>query len=111
MTKHGEDNECPAFRFSVLGSYRDCLSRQVAEALRIQNSKDSLLNSKSEYASNCLARVCVDMDRYERRRLEKMESEQEKKELTDLKEFKARHMRPKRVRINQEDCQFNEQAI
>ena len=84
MTKHGDDSYCPAFRFSLLGSYTDCLSRQVAEALRIQNSKDSLLNSKSEYASNCLARVCVDMDRYERGKLEKLESEQEKTELKNL---------------------------
>ena len=70
MTEHGEDNECQAFKFSVLSSYRDCLSRQVADVLRIRNSKDSLMNSKSEHTSNCLARVCVDNDRYERRRLD-----------------------------------------
>ena len=111
MTKHGEDNECTAFKCSVLSSYRDCLSRQVADVLRIRNSNNSLMYSKSEHTSNWLARVCVDNGRYEKRRLEKMESEQEKKELTDLKEFKARHIRPKRVKINQEDCQFNEQAM
>ena len=92
MAKHGEDNECPAFRLSVLDSYRDCVSWQVAEALKIQKSKDSLLNSKSEYASNCLARVCLDMDRYERRRLEKMDRKQDKKELKDMDEFKGRRI-------------------
>ena len=40
-----------------------------------------------------------------------MDRKQDKKELKDMEEFKARHMRPKRVRINQEDCQFNEQAM
>jgi hypothetical protein len=55
-----------------------------------------ILNSKNEYASNCLARVCVDMDRYERKRLERLEEEQEKTDLRKLEEFKAKHKRPKR---------------
>jgi hypothetical protein len=55
MTSHAEDPNCPAFRFSILGTFSDCLSRQVAEALRIQNSKDFLLNNKNEYASKCLS--------------------------------------------------------
>jgi hypothetical protein len=38
-------------------TYRDCLSRQVEEAIRIHYSKDTLLNSKNEYGSNVLARV------------------------------------------------------
>jgi hypothetical protein len=80
MTSHAEDPECPAFRFFILGTFSDCLSRQVAEALRIQNSKDSLLNSKNEYASNCLSRLFVDLDKFERKKFEKREEEKEKKE-------------------------------
>ena len=60
MTSHPDSNACPSFDLNMLGSYTDCLSRQVAEALRIMSSKDVLLNSKNEYASNCLSRVCVD---------------------------------------------------
>ena len=93
MALHSEDIECPSFRFSILGLFPDCLSRQVAEALKIQNSKDVLLNSKNEYASNCLARLCVDMSKYERKKLERMEEEKEKKELKDLDNFKAKHRR------------------
>ena len=81
ITSHQESNACPAFEFNILGSYTDCLSRQVAEALRIMSSKNMLLNSKNEYASNCLSRVCVDMDKYERRKLERMEEKQEKADL------------------------------
>ena len=103
MTSHSESNACPSFEFNIIGSYTDCLSRQVAEALRIMNSKDVLLNSKNEYASNCLSRVCVDMDKYERRKQERREEEQEKADLRKLEEFKAKHMRPKRKTIPEEE--------
>ena len=59
---HPEDDQCPPFRIKVIGSYKDCLTRQVSEALKIHNSKDELLNSKNEYASNHLSRIMVDMD-------------------------------------------------
>ena len=52
----------PPFHIKVIGSFRDCLTRHVAEALKIHNSKDELLNSNNEYASNHLSRIVVDMD-------------------------------------------------
>ena len=64
------------------------LSRQVSEALRIQNSTDTLLNSKNDYASNCLARVVVDMSKYERRKQERLEDEKEELEARRLENFK-----------------------
>ena len=53
MTNHKELNEIPLYRFSILAQYKDALSRQVGEAMRILISKDNLLNSKSEYVNNC----------------------------------------------------------
>ena len=37
MTLRPEDQSWPPFKFKILGGYRDCLSRQVAEAIKIQN--------------------------------------------------------------------------
>ena len=39
----------PEMEFTILARYRDCLSRQIGEALRIHYTKDIILNSKSEY--------------------------------------------------------------
>ena len=96
ITTHPDEDSCPPFKFKVLGSYRDCLSRQVSEALRIQNSTDTLLNSKNEYASNCLARVVVDMSKYERRKQERLEDERDEFEARRLEKFKIEKRRPKR---------------
>ena len=60
ISSHEEEKEQPDFIFRKLTSYKDCLSRQVAEAILIHYSEDSLLNSKNEYNSNCLARVTVE---------------------------------------------------
>ena len=57
-SQEGEDAQ-PEFIFRKISSFKDCLSRQIAEAILIRLSKDELLNSKNEYNSNCLARVTV----------------------------------------------------
>ena len=76
MTTHPEDDQCPPFKIKVIGSYKDCLTRQVSEALKIHNSKDELLNSKNEYASNHLSRIVVDMDSVARKRQVQREEEE-----------------------------------
>ena len=68
MTTHTEDDQCSPFKTKVISSYKDCLQRQVSEALKIYNSKDELLNSKNEYASNHLSRIVVDMDSVARKK-------------------------------------------
>ena len=64
--------------FSITGRYRDCLSRQVAEALRIHYSKDNILNSKSEYRSNTVSRLSIEEDAWERRERTRLEEEEDK---------------------------------
>ena len=54
----------PKFTFTILKSFKDYLSRQVAEALMIHYSGDELLNSKNQY----LARVVVEENAFERKR-------------------------------------------
>ena len=96
MTTHPEDDLCPPFRIKVIASYKDCLTRQVSEALKIHNSKDELLNSKNEYASNHLSRIVVDMDSVARKRQVQREEEEERQAARMLESFKDAKMRRKR---------------
>ena len=94
---------CPPLQFKIIGSYRDCLSRQVSEALKLQNTGNEILNSKNEYASNCLARIVVDMDKYERKKMDMKEEEDEKLAARRLEIFKQDKKRPKRSRSSQQE--------
>ena len=53
-SKHGGQTEGIEFRMNVVGVYhRDPMKRQIAEAVRIQEtSPNELMNDKSEY--NCI---------------------------------------------------------
>ena len=66
MTSHPSLPNPPEMHFSVTGMFRDCLSRQISEALRINLSKDVLLNSKGEYGKNSVSRLTVQEDVWER---------------------------------------------
>jgi hypothetical protein len=59
MDRHSDMNQPPPFRFRVLRTFKDCLTRQLSEAININMSKDSLLNSKNEYITNCITRISV----------------------------------------------------
>ena len=66
--------------FKITAMYKDCLSRQIGEALRINYSKDRILNSKGEYLSNCISRLTVEEDAWERRERSRQEEESERLE-------------------------------
>ena len=68
----------PQMIFSITSRYRDCLSRQIAEALRINYSKDIILNSKGEYLSNTISRLSIEEDAWERRERCRIEEEEDK---------------------------------
>ena len=54
-TKHSEEENEVKFEMKVTGRYKDCLSRQVSEALAIRNApQGSILNSKSEFYQPCI---------------------------------------------------------
>ena len=71
-----------------MSGFKDCLTRQVSEAISIWQSPDSLLNSKNEYITNCIRRVTVQEDQLERK-LREIEEEQENAKLAQrLMEFR-----------------------
>ena len=54
-------NEKAKFRFEITGKYKDALSRQANEAVRINSRPNSeLLNSKSEFNHPPVARIMVE---------------------------------------------------
>ena len=59
----------------VVGSFRDALSRQLSEAVRIDLRGGGVLNSKTEYSRCRVPRLVVDMEEWKRKKTE------EKKEL------------------------------
>ena len=67
MSKHPEISCPPEMEFSITARYHDCLSKQIGEALRINFSKDNILNSKSEYLQNKISRITIEEDVWERR--------------------------------------------
>ena len=99
MTSHVDDQDKPEFIFRVLSSYKDCLSRQVAEAIRIHYTGDVLLNSKNEYNANHLSRVVVEENVFQRKKRERQEEAEEMEEKKRWEVFKANHKhQPKRRR-------------
>ena len=66
MLKHQNDKhsgEEPNFKASVTARTRDCLARQVREAVLIRRSQVPVLNGKSEWHQPALFRVQHEMER------------------------------------------------
>ena len=59
---HPELPTHPKFSIQVIGSYRDALSRQVGEAVRIDLRGEDVLNSKAEFNRCRLPRLTINRD-------------------------------------------------
>ena len=88
MKTHPELDNPPQFQVKILKTYRDCLTRQVGEAIAILLSPDTLLNSKNEYIQNCISRITVEEDKLARKRRLMEEEAEEKEHEEKVKEFK-----------------------
>ena len=87
MLDHTDLVHMPEFRFTIQSQHRDALSRQVGEAIAIMHSRDALLNSMTEYMTNCLTRVTIDERDWEKKHREMQEELNEKEELEKLQKF------------------------
>ena len=56
--------------------------------MRVHSSRDHLLNSKNENSSNCLTRLVVDEDRFQKKNREQKEEEEENEEQRRIHQFK-----------------------
>ena len=107
MLDHPEKDSCPVFRFRILCQYKDCLSRQVGEAIKILYNRDNLLNSKSEYLSNCLTRLKVPEEDWEKNKRERSEMEEERLENEKLEQFKKNKSQKQKEQQQQKEPQLN----
>ena len=78
----------PQVKIKILRQYKDCLSRQVGEAIANFLSKDSLLNNKNEYIQKCISRITVEEDKYARKKRLLEKEEEERKEEQEVLRFK-----------------------
>ena len=62
---HAEMQERPNFRFKIVKSFKDSLSRQVAESVRI-DLRGEVVNSKTVYSRNRLPRLEIEKPEWER---------------------------------------------
>ena len=89
MEAHPTLRIMPKFNFRIRSSYKDCLSRQLAEAVAIHVTGDKILNGKCEYLQNNIARVKVDETDIDKKKREAKEDEEERKRLIEIEKFKA----------------------
>ena len=92
MNEHPDLMEIPSFKFRVLKSYKDALSRQLGEAVKIWMTGDDVLNSKNEYLSNCITRITVQAGAVERKLRERNEEIAEKEKNERVKSFKEQKL-------------------
>ena len=85
VLQHPESEVAPIFEFKILEQYKDCLSRQVGEAIKILYSKDVLLNSKLEYLNNCLTRITIREQSFRQEKLRARQSSHEEEKYTGPK--------------------------
>ena len=73
MEEHSSLKNIPPFRFRITRTFSDCLTRQLAEAIRIMLSQEQgtkILNGKNEFLNNNIPRVKVDDDDMDRKKRE-----------------------------------------
>ena len=78
---HQEEKEMPRFKFRMVASFQDSLTRQVAESVRIDMRKGRVLNSKTEYSRCKLPRLTVDLEEWRRSQEEAWQAGKERDRL------------------------------
>ena len=59
---HSQEDGDPKFRVRKVGSFRDPLTRQISESVRIDLRGENVLNSKTEYSRCRLPRLTIDKE-------------------------------------------------
>ena len=85
MLNHPTSMVPPTFEFRIIGRYNDCLSRQIAEALFIEDRGN--LNKKSEFTSNHICRLESGMSEWEKERQQEVESHEKANFVSNVNNF------------------------
>ena len=70
LTSHADLDAPPAFRFRLVRSFPDALTRQISEAVRIDLRGEGVLNSRAEFSRCRLPRLVIDQDGWRRSKAE-----------------------------------------
>jgi hypothetical protein len=68
LLEHLELEAPPKFKFTIISSFGDPLTRQLSESVRIEKRGINILNSKSEYSRCRVPRLRVDMEEWKTKR-------------------------------------------
>jgi hypothetical protein len=63
--EHHPNESMPRFSFKVIRTFQDCLTRQVAESVRIDRRGGCVLNSKTEFSRCKITRLVVDTSEWQ----------------------------------------------
>ena len=65
VSDHAEEKSMPDFKIKVVASFKDALTRQIAESVRIDRRGSGVLNSRTEYSRCRLPRLTIDRSEWE----------------------------------------------
>ena len=86
FTSHPEEEEQPGFRFRVVGRFKDCLTRQLKEAVRMGHRPGNL-NSKGEWGSCNIPRLVIEKEDYAKKKDEIEARKMKDKDEQELQDF------------------------
>ena len=67
LTSHEELLAQPTFKFKIVETFQDPLTRQLAEVVRIELRGEDILNSKAEFSRCRVPRLRIDMEGWKER--------------------------------------------
>ena len=62
--EHPDMEEPPKFKIKIISTFKDPLTRQIAESVRIERRGPDILNSKSEYSICKVPRLRIDLEEW-----------------------------------------------
>ena len=89
ILEHPQEKEQPAFKFKIVASFQDSLTRQIAESVRIDRRGGMVLNSKTEYSRCSLPRLTVDLEEWKSQKEAMMKSEKAREKIESEKQREA----------------------
>ena len=100
----------PEFKFKLIRSFRDCLSRQVSECVRVQLRGD-VLNSKAVYSRCKLPRLVIEEDSEEEREItDKGSGGKDEIEMGKLEEM-MEHQRDGNMRLSKRGGEMTQEEM
>ena len=86
FTSHPEEDVQPGFRFRIVGRYKDCLTRQLKEAVRMGHRHGNL-NSKAEWGACNIPRLRIEKEEFAKQKDDYAARIKREKEDQELKDF------------------------